>query len=492
MKYIKKIFSIVTILLFVVSCSDFNTDLNVENLENPNDFILTSDPIALEATAGTLLQNWFITVHSTSGPGAAFATMADVSSCSWGNFGMRDTSSEPRGAFNNSSSYSYAYITNRYFNALYSVLSDSNTLALAIQNGTEFNDSNQIEMIAKFGQALSIGYLALVFDKVWLSDENGTVEGSLENGASGYQEAMAFALTKLDEAIAIATANDVSVPETWLPNNGDNSTQLVAFMNSMGARMLVNNVRNTSEKGAINWSKVLSYADNGLTSDLEILMDDVTWYDLIPKTYLIFPGWARVDMRVINMMDSSMPAYWTDDLIVVPESTYGAGTDARLASDYGYLSSQVFPPARGIYHFSSYRYKRYDSYITNWVENIVEYSASENDMYKAEALALTGNVAGAASVINAGTRTTRGALPNVAADLTAVKNAIHHERMVEFSFTGMGLGFFEMRKENLLQVGTLLHFPVPGQALESIPADSYTFGGTQGVAGEDYSNGGWR
>ena len=480
------------VLLFVVSCQDFNTDLNVENLENPNDFILTSDPVALEATAGTLLQNWFISVHTYNGPGAAFATMADVSTCSWGNFGMRDTSSEPRGAFNNSSSYGYAYITNTYFNALYSVLSDSNTLALAIQNGTEFSDPAQIEMIAKFGQALSLGYLALVFDKVWISDENGAVEGAEGDGASTYAEAMTFALEKLDGAIAIAQANIVSVPEAWLPNNGGNSTSLIAFMNSMGARMLVNNARNTTEKSAINWNKVSTYANNGLTSDLEIFMDDVTWYDLIPKTYLIFPGWAQVDMRVISMMDPSMPDYWTDDITVIAESSYGAGVDARLATDFGYLSAQSFRPDRGTYHFSNYRYSRYDSYITNWVENVVEFSAAENDMYKAEAMANSGNVAGAAAIINAGTRTTRGGLANVAANLTDITAAIHHERLVEFSFTGMGLGFFEMRKENLLQSGTLLHFPVPGQALESIPADGYTFGGSNGVAGEDYSNGGWR
>ena len=47
-------------------------------------------------------------------------------------------------------------------------------------------------------------------------------------------------------------------------------------------------------------------------------------------------------------------------------------------------------------------------------------------------------------------------------------------------------------QENLLQKGTLLHFPVPGKSLESIPAPLYTFGGTQGLAGEDYSNIGWR
>jgi hypothetical protein len=485
MKNIRKILPILTLLFLAASCQDFSTDLNVENLENPNDFILTSDPVALTATAGSIMQNWFMATHSTEGPGAALATMADVSTCSWGNFGMRDLSSEPRVAFNNSTSYTYAAITNDYFNALYSVLSDSNTLALAIQNGTEFENAAQIETIAKLGQALSIGYLALIFDKVWLSDENGVVG----EDASDYKASMTFALGKLDEAIAIAKANNVALPETWLPGGGGNNSSLVAFMNSMGARMLVGNVRNSAQKATIDWNKVLTYTNSGLTSDFEIYMDDVTWYDLIPKTYLIFPGWARVDMRVINLMDPSTIAYWTDNITVMPPST---SPDARLLSDFGYLSAQAFPAARGIYHYSSYRYKRYDSYITNWTENVVEFSAAENAMYKAEALANTGNVAGAAAVINAGARVTRGNLPPVAADLAAVKKAIHYERMVEFSFTGMGLGFFEMRKENLLQKGTLLHFPVPGTALASIPAPSYTFGGTQGVAGEDYSNAGWR
>lgn len=472
------------LLLIVASCQDFSTDLEVENLENPNDFILTSDPVALEATAGTLIQNWFMTIHDYYGPAAAMATMADISSCSWGNAGMRDLSSEPRVAFNNTPAYGNN-VTKSYFNALYSVLSDSNTLALSIANGTEFDNSAQIEMVAKFGQAISIGYLALVFDKVWLSDETGVIG----EGASNYADSMTFALGKLDEAIAIAQSNSISIPDSWLPGGGGNSASLLGFMNSLGARMLVGNVRNSSQKANIDWNKVLNYTNNGVASDFEIYMDDITWYDLMPKTYLVYPGWARVDMRVINMMDPSTPDYWEANVTFQPQST---SADARLVSDFGYLGSNNFRPERGTYHYSSYRYSRYDSYITNWTEHVVEFSKSENDMYKAEAMVHTGDVAGAAAVINAGTRVTRGNLPNVAANLQAVKDAIHYERMIEFSWTSPGIGFFEMRKENLLQAGTLLHFPIPGQALESIPAEYYTFGGTSGVAGEDYSSGGWR
>lgn len=475
MKYIREFLTITLLLFLVVSCDDFSLDLKVENFEHPNDDILTSDPVALTATAGSILNNWFMGIHSYNGPAAAMATMADVSSCSWGNFGMKDLSSEPRVAFNNKSSYGNN-VTNSYFNALYSVLSDANTIVAAAEKGTEFENPDLVKLMGKMGQAFSVGYLALVFDRVWLSDENGVVG----EGAVDYKEAMVFALQKLDDAIALASSAGVSIPDTWLPGGmGENST-LVPFLNSMGARFAVGNVRNTAQKGQINWDKVLAYSNAGLTVDFEIFMDDVNWYDLIPKTYLIYPGWGRTDMRIINLMDPNTTAYWTDET-VIPEST---SADARLASDYGYLSSNNFRPDRGTYHFSTYRYARYDDYITDWVMNVVEFSASENDMYKAEALLNKGDAAGAAAVVNAGTRVIRGGLDPVAADAAAVQAAIHYERVVEFSYTGIGLGFFEMRKENLLQAGTMLHFPIPGKALEAIPEDYYTFGGNQGVAGD--------
>ncbi|MEL0073075.1 MAG: hypothetical protein VW710_01365, partial [Flavobacteriaceae bacterium] len=59
--------------LFVIlgSCTTFETDLYVENLENPDDKILASDPIALEATAASLYRGWYMAVTDYSGPGMA-------------------------------------------------------------------------------------------------------------------------------------------------------------------------------------------------------------------------------------------------------------------------------------------------------------------------------------------------------------------------------------------------------------------------------------
>ncbi|MBT3385039.1 MAG: hypothetical protein HN778_11210 [Prolixibacteraceae bacterium] len=484
MKQLKAFFLFFVFLFLFVSCKDFSFDLNVNNLEHPDDYALFSSKEKLTEVASTILNKWYMTVHDYSGPAAALQTMADVSTSSWSFSGSYDLSSEPRIAWNNSPAYGQHLATSRYFDKLYSLLFEANLLVEAVEKGVGFENPDLMKMIGKVGQALSVGYLSLVFDRVWISDKNSVVD----EGPVDYKEAMIFAIQKLDDAIALAKSGNVDIPESWLPGGfGANST-LVPFLNSMGARFLVGNVRNSAQKSSIDWDRVLTYANAGLTVDFEIYMDDVTWYDLIPKTYMVYPGFGRVDMRIINLMDPNTTDYWSDET-VVPEST---SIDARLATDYQYLSSQNFRPDRGTYHFSSYRYARLDDYISAWTMNVVEFSASENDMYKAEAMLNKGDVAGAAAIVNAGTRVIRGQLPDVAADAAAVQAAIHYERMVEFAYTGIGIGFFEMRKENLLQAGTMLHFPVPGKALETIQEEYYTFGGTEGIAGEDYSIGGWR
>ncbi len=101
----------------------------------------------------------------------------------------------------------------------------------------------------------------------------------------------------------------------------------------------------------------------------------------------------------------------------------------------------------------------------------------------------------AQAIINAGTRVTRGGLAPVGATVNDIENAIFHERNVELFCTGMGLEFFTMRKADILQEGTPLHLPIPGQQLEVNLMDYYTFGGLgasqKGAPGVDVSDGGW-
>lgn len=326
----------------------------------------------------------------------------------------------------------------------------------------------------------------MVFDRVFASDENGTIN---DGNALNYKEATQLALEKLDLAIAAADRGDFNM-DVQINGMTLSSEQWSQFLNTFAARILVNSARNTEERDNLDWQRVADYAENGITYDVEVLSDGwTTWYTEWVY-YSIFPGWLRTDQRIINLMDEGSPDYWPAGETVLPEAS---SEDARLESDFEYLTSQDFSPDRGTYHFSSYRHSRYD-YITanGWVAAHPELPEAENDLYLAEAYLQLEMLQEAADVINAGTRVTRGMLDPVDVDAGAIEDAIFYERMIELINGGMGLGFFEMRANDLLQEGTPKHFPIPGAALDAAGIPIYTFGGTQGEAGVDYSDGGWR
>jgi len=57
--------------------------------------------------------------------------------------------------------------------------------------------------------------------------------------------------------------------------------------------------------------------------------------------------------------------------------------------------------------------------------------------------------------------------------------------------TGSGISFFDMRRRDMLQRGTLLHFPIPANELLNAEMDLYTFGGVENADGINTSNAGW-
>lgn len=481
MKKFKLTFLAAFALMFF-SCDDFDTDLEVPYVENPS-----REQLGTESTADKLFQNWYNTINNYNGPGLVFATMADQTSMSWGNQGMRDMSSEPRIAWNNASTYTYSVVTEAYFNSFYAILADANSIAAGLEGGAEFSDEDKYTSVARFGQGASVGYLALVFDKVWLSDETGVLNDA---EPVGYMEAVEFSLNKLDEAIAAADRGDFVLDGDFVYGKSYTSQQWSEFLNTLAARILVNSARNAEQRDNLDWNRVLDYTQNGLTYDFAVGQDG--WIDWWPDWigYSIYPGWGRTDLRVIGLMDDSYPSYWPEGQTTLPEAS---SDDARLESDFEYKSSQDFPADRGTYHWTTYRHARYDDWLgSGFTTDLYEMLQAENELYKAEAYLQLGNLAEAAAAINNSSRVERGELPPVAEDADAIAAAIHYERMVELMNTGMGLGFFEMRGNDLLQEGTPLHFPVPGAALDAAGLPMYTFGGTQGTPGEDYSTGGWR
>jgi hypothetical protein len=492
MKNIKHYILFITSLLVLGSCKKLGEGLE-KDPNHPTLEDVFSSAEDLKSNTGGLFNIWYSGNHSFSGVEMFLATSSDNVTCSWGNQAMRDMSWEPRNAWNNAPNYTYQATTKFFFDKMYASIGTANKVLTAINNGVELGaDEALVKAFCKFNQGISYGSLSLVFDKAFIVDENITLPSATVADAVPFGDVATAAVGYLDAAIALCS-NTFTVPAAWLGTSADYSNvEFAKLCNSWAARILANVPRNKTQLAAVNWAKVKTYADAGLTADFTIQQDGyVKWY-AEAGDYLCYPGWGKVDMYVVHLMDDTQPQHWgTASIPAPPAST--TPDDQRIFSDFEYSNLNWFQAARGYYHFSNYRYKRYDASYALGDGPVPDFKKAENDMLKAEARAYTNDLDGAATVINAGTRVTRGQMTPVAANLTAIEAAIHHERHVELYITGMGIQFFEMRKKNLLQKGTPLHWPLPAKTLETFgeKLPFYTFGGGTGD-GTNSSNGGWR
>lgn len=498
MKFSKIILSFFVITLLSVSCK--KDLLDVQNGNDPDFKKVYSSGEDVANVASGLWSTVFAGLHRAGGMEAMLAVAADHVTCSWGNFGMRDLSYEPRNnAWDNAPSYSNSGQTNYPYNQFYSAINTASLIIKAMDDGLKINggkDNDMIKAFARFNQGVAYGYLALMYDKTFIVDEKVTVEEKLES-ASDYKAVAAAAIKYLDEAIALSSGS-FSIPAGWLGTPADySSADFKRLCNTMAARILSYMPRNQAELNAVDWNKVKAYADAGITKDFSILMDGTNKWYFEAGDYLTFEGWGRVDMYVANMLDPvTQPNHWDDSAAFPYPKESTNPVDNRLKTDFRYMPSNDFQAARGYYHFSSYRYKRYDEQYVQAIGEKPDVMKAENDMLRAEAriYGASPDLAGAAAIINAGTRVTRGQMAPVAAVKADLIKAIHHERNVEMYTTGCGIQFFEMRKLNLLQKGTPLHFPLPAKILETFgaPLPFYTFGKVASADGINTSNGGWR
>jgi hypothetical protein len=438
MKFSKIILSFFVITLISVSCK--KDLLDVPNDNSPDFKKVYSSGEDVKNVAGGLWNTIFQGLHSASGMEAMLDVAADHSTCSYGNFGMRDNSYEPRNnSWDNAPSYSNQGQTNYPYNQFYSSINTASLILKAMNDGLKIDGgagNDMVKAFAKFTQGVAYGSLALMYDKTFIVDETKNVQPNLA-AASDYKTVAAAAVKYLDEAIALSSGT-FTISKNWLGTPNDYSNEdFKRLCNTMAARILSYMPRNQTELNAVDWAKVKAYADAGIASDFTILMDGTTKWYFEAGDYLTAGGWARVDMYVANMMDpATQPNHW-DDIATFPYPVESINPiDNRLKTDFQYLPSNDFQAARGYYHFSSYRFSRYDDQYVAAIGPKADVMKAENDMLRAEArvYGATPDLAGAAAIINAGTRITRGNMTPVAAIKADLINAIHHERNVEMFY----------------------------------------------------------
>lgn len=494
MKKIKISFIILSIFLF-----NFCDELDV------NDDI-DSKRAEIIAISDALYNGWFLAAHSSYGPGQNLWIASDAGTNSYGSsttdFFM---GIEPREVLNNSSSYTNADIIETFYLAMYDAIYFSNKVIKGINiDGLKIITNDQTDLtyvinaVAYFVRGISHGYLGLIYDQAFVVTETSEYTKT----PSPYTDIIAAALTDLDKAIEICENNTFDVPAEWFGGVTLNQSTLKQVINSYAARILAYSPRNSSENESIDWLKVYNYASNGIDFDFSPIGDiepwentaGVDWYSQY-HTYSNYTDRGRADMRIVNMMDPDMPNRWPGEngysLLPEPKINTADVYDNRLISDFEYLSECNYLPERGYYFFSCYRFKRRDQYLLTWMEPMPEMYKAENDLILAEAALKTSKQSEAVTIINNGTRVTRGGLPSVSNDDTEIEDAIFHERNIELFCSGMGIEYFTMRKADKLQYGTPLHLPIPGSQLNILGINYYSFGGETGIPGVDYSIGGW-
>lgn len=519
-KYINKI--IVAAILMVFGIHTGCEKLEVENFNEPN----MSDVLATPSDVENVVQSSFLAYWQAVkqyNVGMTAHVAADHSTVSWGNFGWRDNSEEPRVPWNNDPSYNDAPMTEDVYYDLYAVISQVNDALVQIllndmEIGADGAKNPMIEATAYFIRGISFGQLGLTFDQAMLPYHDSDL-ALIE--FQPWNEILEAAVVELEKSIAICEANSFDWGSGAVSGMTINNTYLAALANSYAARFLALGARTKAQNDDMSWSAnyswndVLNFTNNGIAVDFApegggLPWDGGSWWDLNIK-YLRQPGWGRVDCRVVNLLDPAYPVrYPTNNLGLATdppqphadlEPGQARSVDGRFGADFMFLASNDFRPERGGWHFSHYRHSRYDFPASTSEEGyfmgesrgpLRELRAYDNELMKAEAMARTGNVAGAAAILNDASlpRKDRGGLDDVAANLNDVLDAIFYERYVELFHNGYLISFCDMRRTDQLQQGTPLHYPVPGKELLALGLEIYTFGGYNNADGINTSDGG--
>jgi len=353
-----------------------------------------------------------------------------------------------------------------------------------------------------FLRGAAMGQIGITFDKAQIVNE----ETDLKNlSFQPYNVVIDSAISWLEKSISISDTATFDLGNNIVNGVSLNQKLLNRVCHSYIARFMVLGSRTKAENAAVDWTKVLEHARKGVTEDFGPQGDgNNRWYDEIARfltntdnTQYFF---CKVDCRLIHLMDPSYPSrYWSNGHPRKVHSDKRAGEaksdDARLESDFEFSSGIRFYAERGTYHYSHYRFKRYDNLRTSGLGQMIDISKYENALYAIEAWTMMDEKESAINALNMPNypRIARGKLPaiSVNTDKKTLLNIIFYEREIELLGQGYLTGFCDMRRRDMLRKGTPLHFPVPGNELQTLNMDIYTYGGEDNMDGINTSNGGW-
>jgi len=539
--------------------------LNIENPNAPDSKRLLSDPGSVLSLGVGAMQTWFNTFENID-PGTTLSVMARSGVAAWNNFQIRFYTGCTYGAplgpmpapydslgtcgtkiatykrveWQNDPTSTRRLEIETYWYGYYAALSSANDVVKATRvNGVFKSDtttSKMVETMAVLVQALCLGELALNYDKGFVVDYNTDLLTLQFAGRTAMRDS---ALARFDEAIQLAKTHTFTVDASFFnkPGVAYDNISVAQIANTMAARLLAYFARDSAENrdiaagGVVDWARVASYADSGISSSITsgglaaapfdwIFQGDgcVNWCDGL-KNWSNDMTTMRVHTRVAHLMDpTTQPDPWravadsqpvwgvtsfdkrlgdgtfgpvgqhkgtpgpggVDSAAETYSATANAGTDFAWSYD-----KEIQFTARGSWHQSALGNIRYIDVaeapmnppgVANGVGTAPVVLAAENDLILAEALIRgpTPNLGQAAVLINK-TRVTRGGL-SPAPSANGLLADLQYEQDVELYSSNVA-PYYNQRRIDGLEPLTPHEFPVPAQELGVLGLPLYTWGG---------------
>lgn len=478
----------------------------------------------LEALIGGGFGTWYDVTGDNSSSGPILMTLAYQHSATAANFGMVEFSGWPKVPAHASASDNFVTpnVENNWIR-LWRAAATSVEGFNELDSGEFDLDADRLaraRTFAYFMLGLAHGSAAVMFDRGYIYDPTIPVE---EVAIQPRDEVLEAAFGYFDQAIQEASAEDFTVPDTWMSRE-ISSDELVRIAHSYRARFRAAVARTPEERAAVDWNAVISDIDNGITEPFEIDMRPETSFgsDNLSNIFRFGP-WGQLSYQVLGMADQSgqyqrwfarapadrNPLLGDNDpfLIITPDLRFAQGSTVEeqqleenkgtmyeISRGTGGFSAQWVRPDRGTFRWSYYRYHALDDWASNYESSdptdLPEITVEEMRLLRAEALYRMGDRAGAAEIVNetrvpAGLNATDASglntscvpkLPN--GECGDLFEMLKWEVRLETIYRGLFMApwYFHGRGWGDLTEGSFLELPIPSNEAELLLIEPYTFG----------------
>jgi hypothetical protein len=413
---------------------------------------------------------------------------------------------------------------------------------------TDARQNARARAFANFVIGVSLGYIAMAYDSGSAVSDTDDLTSNVPLPFLGHQALAAYALERLDSAVASTAAmSTLTVPGTWLSASTTALTpaQFAALARGWAARIRAGVARDTIERAAVDWTKVIADAQAFLAafpSDFVQLLTPAQGWDQahISQMYASnSTNWHMMWGYMIYFAANQGPfEAWLAsnprsplNPMITPDQRFPQGT-TRLAQQcqsgsvtgtactglpttptaFQYIENRANDWSGDASANSQYRHKRFLA-LNNALRigNYPSMTAAEIRLLEAEGHLRAGNFGTAATLIDV-TRTARGGLPGLVANgvndnttpvpggtacvpripvgpsftVTQCGNmmeALKWEKRMETAYTTWASWWFDSRGWGDMPASSPPHWPVPYQEMDARTQAFYDMPGTSSSPG---------